>query len=296
MRRPSRPQRLVLIVLLAVAAAFVLVDSHADASSPLAGVRSTLGSVLGPVQRGGAYVVSPVVGAARALGSIGSDQRRAERLQRENSTLRGQLRAQALSKSRLQQLAALDLLAGRGQYRVVPGHVIALGAQRGFGWTATVDCGRRDGVRADQTVVAGSGLVGRITTVTATTATVLLAIDPSSAVGVRLEGSRELGIADGTGLSPMRVQLLDPRAAVHVGDRLVTGPYGVSTFAAGVPVGRVTAVQGGSGGIVRTASVQSYVEFSAVDVVGVIVVGPRADPRDSVLPPRPSSTPSAGAR
>jgi len=33
-----------------------------------------------------------------------------------------------------------------------------------------------------------------------------------------------------------------------------------------------------------------------VDVVGVIVVGPRADPRDSVLPPRPSSTPSAGAR
>jgi rod shape-determining protein MreC len=35
--------------------------------------------------------------------------------------------------------------------------------------------------------------------------------------------------------------------------------------------------------------VQPFVGFSRLDVVGVVVVAPRTDPRDSVLPPRPTT-------
>ena len=49
------------------------------------------------------------------------------------------------------------------------------------------------------TVLNGDGLVGRVTTVGPSTATVLLAIDPDSTVGTRLEESMELGFADRPG-------------------------------------------------------------------------------------------------
>ena len=49
------------------------------------------------------------------------------------------------------------------------------------------------------TVLNGDGLVGRVKTASLTTSTVLLAIDPTSSVGARLEATLELGIATGRG-------------------------------------------------------------------------------------------------
>lgn len=295
MRRVSRRQRLVLAVLVLVSLTFIAVDVHADAGSPLAGLRSGVDGVLGPLQRAGSSVFAPLVGAVRSIGSLSSDHHKAQQLAEQNARLRGQLRAAELDRDRSQQLAKLDLLAGLGRYTIVPAHVIALGPQPEFDRTATIDAGSRDGIRVDQTVVAGDGLVGRVKFVSPATATVLLAIDTGSAVGSRLEGSHELGITSGNGRRPMLLQLLDPQAVVRVGDRLVTGPYGVSSYAAGVPIGQVTAVTAGTG-TVRTAQVRPYVDFTALDVVGVAVVTPRIDPRDAVLPPMPSPSPSGGGR
>jgi rod shape-determining protein MreC len=36
--------------------------------------------------------------------------------------------------------------------------------------------------------------------------------------------------------------------------------------------------------------VSPYVDFTSLDLVGIVVEPPRADPRDAVLPPRPAST------
>lgn len=295
MRRVSHRQRLALLVLVLVSISFIAADVHADSASPLSSLRSGVGSVLGPVQRVAGSIFAPVVGGVRSLGSLSSDHRRAKQLAADNARLRGQLRAAELDRDRSRQLAGLDLLAGRGGYTVVPAHVIALGPRPGFDWTATIDAGSRDGVRVDQTVVTGAGLVGRIKLVSPYTATVLLAIDTSSAVGSRLESSGQLGITTGNGQRPMRLRLLDPQANVRIGDRLVTGPYGVSSYAAGVPIGQVSAVSGDSSGSFRTAEVRPYVDFTALDVVGVVVVKPRIDPRDSVLPPKPSASASPSA-
>jgi rod shape-determining protein MreC len=124
------------------------------------------------------------------------------------------------------------------------------------------------------TVVNDAGLVGRVTAVSGGTARVLLAVDPKSAVGTRLTGSGELGISRGNGRAPMRLQLLDPQASVQVGDQLTTGPYGATTYTPGVPIGRVAAVTDGGDGLVRTARVRPYVDFTALDVVAVVIAGP----------------------
>ncbi len=143
------------------------------------------------------------------------------------------------------------------------------------------------------TVLNGDGLVGRVTTVSSSTATVLLACDPDFTVGTRMEGSMELGFGTGQGDRPMKVQLLNGKAKVHVGDRLVTfGSQGDKPFVPGVPIGRIVRIDPSAGGLTRTVEVQPFVGFSQLDVVGVVVVPPRKDPRDTVLPPPPHPKPT----
>lgn len=171
--------------------------------------------------------------------------------------------------------------------------MIAIGAAQGFSWTITIDAGSDDGLQRDMTVINGAGLVGRVTTVAPTTATVLLATDPGFTAGSRMEGSGEIGFATGQGQGPLKVQLLNGKAQVKPGDRLVTfGSQSGRPFVPGVPVGSVTQVEATPGELTKTVLVQPFVSFTSLDLVGVVVVPPRTDPRDSVLPPVPSPSPT----
>src|SRR5262249_22758008 len=132
-------------------------------------------------------------------------------LQEQVIKLRAELSGEQLSKSDLQQLRKLLLVAGAAQYRVLAASVIAVGT--GFQQTVTIDVGSSNGVTADETVLNGDGLVGEVTSVTASTATVLLANSPAEVVGAAVAPSGQLGsvtgpgeTASGSGL--MRLQML----------------------------------------------------------------------------------------
>jgi rod shape-determining protein MreC len=279
-----------MLVLLVVSLVFVTLDYR---SSSFAGIRSATQTVFGPVQRGLAAVVNPVGRFLAGIPKVASNRSRIDQLERDNADLRGRLRESTLTGTRVDELRRLELLAGLGQYRVVPATVVALGPSLGFEWTVTLDAGTRDGVRVGMTVVNGDGLVGRVKQATPTSSVVVLAVDPGSSVGVRLAGSNQLGIATGDGLAPMSFGPLDPQTRASVGDRLVTGPYGGSTYVAGIPVGEVTAVDAGPAGSPGQATVRPYVTFASLDLVGVVLGAPRTDPRDAVLPAAP--TPAATA-
>jgi rod shape-determining protein MreC len=166
---------------------------------------------------------------------------------------------------------------------------VAVGAAQGFSWTVTIDIGSRSGIQRDMTVINGEGLVGRITTVGPDTSTVLLASDPGFSVGTRMEGSGEVGFATGQGDGPMRVELLNGQAQVKDGDRLVTfGSENDRPFVPGVPVGTVTRVEDTPGQLTRTVLVRTFVSFTTLDLVGVVVQPPATDPRYAVLPPKPA--------
>jgi rod shape-determining protein MreC len=184
-------------------------------------------------------------------------------------------------------------VAGEGQYGIKGAEVIGIGAAQGFSWTVTIDVGANDGIKRDMTVLNGDGLVGRVTTVGPGTSTVLLANDPDFTVGTRMEGSDELGFASGQGDRPLRVQLLNAKADVKKGDRLVTfGSEADKPFVPGVPVGVVSRVDPSGGDLTRTIYVTPFVSFTKLDIVGVVVQAPKKDPRDTVLPPKPQPTPT----
>ena len=297
MNRDTRRTRVLLALLLLTSVALVTIDYRASDDgdrSPLDGLRSLAAAVFGPVEQVAAAIARPVDGAVDSVSSLGSNRDEVSRLRQQNEELTRRLRTSGLDRNRVAELDGLLRLAGAGRYRVVPAQVIAIGAAQTFSWTVTVDAGTRDGVRPDMTVLDGSGLVGRVKTAGPSTATVLLAVDPDSSVGVRLEGSMEVGFTTGQGVDGMLdLRLLDGQSTVLPGDRLVTfGSQGDTPYVAGVPVGEVRTVRGTPGSQTRTATVQPYVDFTSLDLVGVVVQPPRKDPRDAVLPPRPAATPA----
>ncbi|MEV4501038.1 rod shape-determining protein MreC [Streptomyces klenkii] len=306
--RDTRESRLLLVLLVAIAFALITVDIRGGERSPLDGVRHAAASVFGPVEKGVASAVDPVGNAVAAVRDSDERHNRISALERENTGLKQRLGSNDRNRGRAAELDAMLKTAGRGQYGIKGAQVIAIGAAQGFSWTVTIDAGSRDGIKRDMTVLNGDGLVGRVTTVARDTATVLLANDPKFTVGTRMEKSGELGFANGQGAGVLRVELLNGKAVVRPGDRLVTfGSSRDKPFVPGVPVGEVTRVEPAGGSLTRTLQVRPFVGYSKLDIVGVVVEPPRTDPRDTVLPPKPEApkptptvtvtvTPSASAK
>jgi rod shape-determining protein MreC len=292
--RDTKESRLLLVLLVVMAFALITVDIRGGENSPMDRPRQAAQSVFGPVENAVAGAVDPVGNAMDAVKDSGHRSSTISRLERENAALKRQLGSKDITRNRAAELDTMLKTAGAGQYTIKGAQIIAIGAAQGFSWTVTIDAGSNDGITRDMTVINGDGLVGRVTTVGPSTATVLLANDPDFTVGTRLEKSMELGFASGQGNRPMRVQLLNGKADVHKGDRLVTfGSQAGKPFVAGVPVGQIVSIDPSGGNLTKTVQVKPFVSFTKLDIVGVVVVGPRKDPRDSVLPPRPTTPTTA---
>ena len=291
--RDTRESRLLLVLLIAVAFALITVDIRGGEDSPVDGARQVAATVFGPIEDGMSSAVNPVGNAISAVRDSGTRHDRLARLETENAALKAKLGSDDRNRSRLKQLDKMLKVSAEGQYGIKGAQVIAIGAAQGFSWTITIDVGANDGIKRDMTVLNGDGLVGRVTNVGPDASTVLLANDPDFTVGTRMEGSDELGFATGQGDRPLRVELLNSKADVKKGDRLVTfGSEADKPFVPGVPVGVVSRVDPSGGNLTRTLYVTPYVSFSKLDIVGVVVETPKKDPRDTVLPDKPQPTPT----
>ena len=289
----TRRVRLVLGVLLVAAIALITIDFRDGGTSAARGVGS---GIFGPVERVASDVTSPVSSVFDwVTGGPSSDSKIAS-LQAANARLRAELSQAQVSKADEAQLSSLLKLAGKGGYRVVAASVIAAGQD--YSDTVTLDVGRKDGVKAHETVLNGQGLVGTVTQVSAHTSTVLLATDASSVVGARMAGSQQIGSITGTGKSlsgptMLRLKLFDGNATLQTGQDLVTfGSVHNTPYVPGVPIGQVTRVQGNAGSLTQTGLVKPFVNFTSLGVVGVVVAGPGQNPHDSVLPAAPKPAPT----
>jgi len=294
--RDTRRSRLALAIALAAALVLIAVSYQNRSSSLITSARGFAGSLFGGAERAVASVTRPVgrFFGAGVAGTGSSAQTAA--MQRQLIAMRTELSAARLTKGEYRQLGRLLQVAGRGGYRVIAASAIGFG--QGYQQTVTLDAGSADGIRPQQTVLDGDGLVGQVLSVSARTCTVMLATDPSSVVGVRLAPGGQVGWvtgqgrgAAGTGL--LKLQVLDP-SALKTGEQLVTAAsVRDRPFVPGVPLGVVVSVRNKAGGLTGQALVRPYASFGSLDVVGIVVAPPRHDPRFSVLPPRPKPAASS---
>ncbi len=278
--------RAVLAVLLLVSLTLTILDIRSSEGALLKSLRSVSANVIAPVQEGLFRVINPVRDFFVDYAQLINARQRASDLEAQNVELLEKLKTSDDARRRASELDALLDIAGIGSYRLVPAQVIAIGPKQDFSWTITIDVGTNDGITPNMTVLNGEGLIGRTSTVTPTTATVILVIDKSSRVGARISGKGELGFASGQDLpNEIEFELFDPIAKMEVNDILLTwGSEDGQPFAGGVPIGKVVSVESKPGLLTKSAVIDPYVNFSRLDLVGVVVDAPRVDPRPTIGP------------
>ena len=118
--------------------------------------------------------------------------------------------------------------------------------------------------------------VGGVVSAGRTSATVLLIIDPDSTVGARVGDTMDMGFLRGRGVvgdeGRLDLELVDRTAVPARDDAVVTwGSDGGAPYVSGVPIGRVTKVYSSLRETSQRVVVDPYVDFGALDVVGVVV-------------------------
>ncbi len=127
--------------------------------------------------------------------------------------------------------------------------------------------GSLQGVRTGAAVLAPGGLIGRVSSVTPTTATVQLLTDPGSRVGVWVGRSRHQGLLSGIGTARPLLRFLEKDPQVIPGDVVLSSP--ASTLVPpNLPVGVIQSVNDGADPAPE-ALVQLSAPVDAVDWVQV---------------------------
>ncbi len=274
-REPGRP-RPSLVVALVLACVTLMTLDHVNDGAAVDPLRRLVGEFYGPIESGVSSVVDPVVAVPHWLRSKHELSSDIERLESENDQLRSELATSDYDRNRLEEYDDLTATAESIGYALVPARVIGIGPAQSFSRTVTIDAGTRAGLAPDMTVVSGQGLVGRILRVTSTTATVLLVVDADSTVGGRVGRSMKVGFLHGRGDlgqdARLDLELVDQTYVPAEGETVVTwGSQDGAPYVSGIPVGRVESVYSSLRETTQRAVITPFVDFSALDVVGVVV-------------------------
>lgn len=271
--RHGLPSRSLLVALVLACVALMVVDKAGGEDSPVAAARRAVGEVLGPVQSGVAAAVAPLAGLPDALRTNEGLRADLAAAESENDRLRAEMMTNGYDQQRIQEMRGLCRLAGSLGYALRPARVISLEPAQSFSDTVLLDAGSDAGLHPDMTVLNDDGLVGRITDVTSTTATVLLVTDPASTVGGRIGDNMEIGFVHGSRSDDgLDLQLADRQVLPEKDQAVLTwGSEGGAPYVAGVPIGTVSRVYESVRDTSYRAVIEPAVDFTTLDQVGVVV-------------------------
>jgi rod shape-determining protein MreC len=285
--RRARSTRLLVITLVFVSLLTITIDYREGQSGPLELAGKGALTVVGPMQQAVARVAHPIGAFFSGIVHIASLQSENRRLQDEVRKLRTENTQAIGAVVENDQLRGLLQIKARLGLKGVAASVIGQSPSN-FEWSVIIDAGSSEGVKADEAVVSGDGLVGHVTEVTPRWSKVTLILDPTSAVAGRLVDSGDTGLVVGNGNHDMSMQMVAPSAKVNPGEAVVTAGFKGGLYPAGIILGLVSHVAPAEGSLSKVVSIAPVVDFSSLQFV-LVVTGTRP------VPPPPSPSPSASA-
>jgi rod shape-determining protein MreC len=227
--------------------------------------------VLDPVTGAVDTVTSPVRNAWHGVTDYEDLKDENQRLKAEVSEAKGDQVAEADATKQLSELSQTLDLPFAATLPKVTARVVS-GPRSNFSHAVEIDKGSDDGLAVGMPAATGAGLVGRVTQVTSSSARVELLTDPEFRVGVRLATTGDLGTARGQGRDdPLAVDSsISPRTQVPAGTGVVTSGVDRSAYPPGIPVGTVSKVREGSGGLALELVVEPLVDLDTLSYLTVL--------------------------
>jgi rod shape-determining protein MreC len=210
----------------------------------------------------------------------------------ENSRLKAGLviaRRQAVAgqealqeNAQLRKLVELDRgpALAESAYKPVTGRVIAR-SPTVWNSTVTIDVGSGDGVKVDDPVVSGDGLVGLVASTEGGSAQVTLITDHASAVSAKVVPPGVQGVIrpDVGDPEDLILDFIDSSKDVHEGQAVVTSGWRAqglaSLFPPGLPIGEVTSASIVEQEASQQVHLRPYADMANLDLVQVLTGGSR---------------------
>jgi len=261
----------VLVLLVLTAVTLITLDQRGAGGGLISGARDGARDAIAPVQ-------TAVDDAFRPIGDWWSGVSDSAGLKSENSRLRKQLadaRSRALAagpaRRENEQLKQLTQLPFVGGIPTVATQIVSA-SPGNFVSSVELNKGTDAGIAVGNPVVAGQGLVGRITSASKQRSTVLLLTDPASEVGVRLE-TGEPGVAKGrAGNNLLTLDFVSPDVEdVRKGGVVTTAGLQNALFPAGLPVASVVSVEKTAGDLDQKITLRPLVNVGRLEFLDVLM-------------------------
>jgi len=272
-------------VLTVVSLALVTVYFRESDNGVLHGFQSTGASILRPFEVGAERVARPFRDAASWFGGLIDAKSENEKLKEQIEALRQEIiLTESALRENIQLKALLDYREGARfpkDYRSVAARVIARAPSQ-FEQQIVVSAGKNDGISKHDAVVTADGLVGEVTKVASNVAQVTLLTDETSAVSALDISTNAAGIAQhgGRSSSSLTLDRVTKDQIVNRGDVIVTSGFRSgdlsSLYPRGIPIGAVTSVGQSDTDLYKQIQVDSFVDFSQLEAVIVLVKRPEA--------------------
>jgi rod shape-determining protein MreC len=266
------------LVLLVVLSLLLLTAYFGEApSGRLHGVQRAFLTVVSPIQDGANKALKPVRDMFGWFGDTLHAKGQRDQLRKQNDKLRHQLVADQAEKRSYRQLISLFHLdqLGVSNYRPVSATVIGKTPNIWYS-TVTIDKGESAGVRVNDPVINGEGLVGKVVQVASDGAQVDLITDSSIGVSARVGTGTATGIVQPKVGDPndLLLQYLPANTQVNPGEYVVTsGTVGPddSLYPPGLPIGQVTSIDEESA--FKSVNVRPIANLHNLDIVQVLTAG-----------------------
>ena len=280
-RKQVRRRRAVLALL--IISSFALLTFTYGQSSD--GLQRTVSAVFSPLQTVADRALKPARDLVNWFDETFDARGENERLTSELETAREQAvagKAAIQENAQLRKLLELDStgVLAASNYKPVTGRVIVRSPTVLFS-TVTIDLGEDDGVRVDDPVISGVGLVGRIASVSGGSSQVMLLTDHASAVSAKVVPQGVQGLIRPNLGDPedLVLDFIDSSRRVGVGDAVVTSGWRVQGFASHFPpnlaIGEVTKAPIDEQVASRQVHLRPYADMRNLDFVQVLVGGSR---------------------
>lgn len=289
-REPGDRAVPVLITLVVLGVLLMTFDVRSQGSGVTGVLRSGTQTIVSPLQKAAAFVVNPVVDLIDSMSNIVNLREQNLALQRELAEAEAALIA---VDDQLARLELYEQLYNLEETSSDIGRTVAhvFGRPSATSGALFIDKGTSDGIAVGQPVLDQNGyIVGSVLQATRGAATIVPITVGPDGVAVTV-GDQQGLLKPQVNTNVMRLEMIDAREPVFIGDRVITSTASVR-FPSGYPVGEVLADAAPSLDGLST-TVMPYAEPDSLRVVVVLAWPP--DPISAVTPeeePEPSTTTS----